>query len=208
MRVISGNLATLPSGLYTKIARYRYEVFVERLGWDLKTFGGLEYDQFDRRDTIHIVAENDDGRIVGCARLLPTVRPYLLGEVFPYLLDDEVPPCSDAIWELSRFAAFDHLSETVGQVKQCSSPVAVDILRESIMSAANQGAKRLITVSPVGVERLLRLAGFKARRAGRAMIINGHAIVACWIDVVDEKPRHQSADLMRAHEVGKISHCQ
>jgi hypothetical protein len=44
-----------------------------------------------------------------------------------------------------------------------SSPVAVELLQHAIRSASEQGAERLITVSPVGVERLLRRAGFKAQ---------------------------------------------
>ena len=56
------------------------------------------------------------------------------------------------------------------------------LLQETIAVAATQGAKRLITVSPVGVERLLAKAGFHAHRAGPPMIVDGHPIFACWIE--------------------------
>ena len=87
MQVYSGNQQQLPVGLYTDVARFRHMVFVERLGWSLQTHDNTEHDQFDRPDTVYVVTKNDEGDIFGCARLLPTIRPYLLGEVFPQLLN-------------------------------------------------------------------------------------------------------------------------
>lgn len=182
MYVMSGAPEGLPQGLYTKLARYRHKVFVEQLGWQLQTQDGAELDQFDRPDSVYIVAQDDEGHVFGCARLLPTTQPYLLGEVFPQLLNGLPPPCSPDIWELSRFAAAD-LNNPRSAVGQFSSPIAVNLLQESIACAAAHGAKRLITVSPIGVERLLRRAGFHAHRAGPPMVIDGHPIFACWIEV-------------------------
>jgi N-acyl-L-homoserine lactone synthetase len=66
---------------------------------------------------------------------------------------------------------------------QMSSPIAVALLRGAIQVAARLGAKRLITVSPIGVERLLRAAGFRAHRAGPPMVVGGHPLFACWIEI-------------------------
>jgi len=182
MQVITGSPETLPNGMYSKVARYRHQVFVEQLGWQLHTRDGAELDQFDRPDTVYVVAQDDEGHVFGCARLLPTNRPYLLGEVFPQLLNGLLPPCSLDVWELSRFAAVD-LNGQAPMLGQFSSPVTIKLLQESIACAASYGAKRLITVSPIGVERLLRRAGFHAHRAGPPMVIGGHPIFACWIEL-------------------------
>jgi len=182
MRVVSGAPEGLPAGLYSKLAHYRQKVFVEQLGWNLITQDGAELDQFDRPDTVYVVAQDDDGRVFGCGRLLPTTRPYLLGDVFPQLLNGLPPPCSPEVWELSRFAAVDFGSRTGSAAGQFSSPIAIKLLQESIACAAAHGAKHLITVSPLGVERLLRRAGFHAHRAGPPMVIDGHPIFACWIE--------------------------
>jgi N-acyl-L-homoserine lactone synthetase len=183
MRVTSGIPEVFSAGVLPDIYRYRHRVFVEQLGWDLHTKDGLEQDQFDRSDTVYVVAQDEEGSVSGCARLLPTNRPYLLGEVFPQLLNGLIPPCSHEIWELSRFAAVDFNNQTTSALNQFSSPVAIELLRESISCAARHGAKHIITVSPIGVERLLRKAGFHAHRAGPPMIIDGHAIFACWIEL-------------------------
>lgn len=182
MNIISGTAGSL-QGTYQEQAAYRYKVFVENLGWDLHAPDGMEQDQFDRADTLYVVARDDEGEVCGCARLLPTTHPYLLSEVFPQLMNGAMPPSSPEVWELSRFAAVDFNSPDPSPLRQMSSEIAIKLLQAAIDFALKHGVKRLITVSPVGIERLLRNAGFKAHRAGPPMRIDGHLIFASWIEV-------------------------
>ena len=183
MSVIAGKTTTLSAPLFSQVGRYRSKVFIETLGWNLQTRNGEELDQFDRPDTLYVIAQDEQGHVNGCARLLPTNRAYLLGEVFPELMNGLPIPCSADVWELSRFAAVDFNKRTSAALAQFSSDVAINLLRQSITFAAAHGAKRLITVSPIGIERLLRRAGFHCHRAGPPTIIDGHPIFACWIEV-------------------------
>lgn len=183
MNVISGAAAELSQELFSKICSYRHKVFVETLQWKLETKDGEELDQFDRADTIYVATHDDGGHINGCARLLPTVRPYLLGEVFPQLLEGVPPPSTPDVWELSRFAAVDFNKQGNTSLRQVSSPTGVKLLQAAIACAAKHGAKRLITVSPIGIERWLRRGGFKAHRSGPPMVVDGHPIFACSIEV-------------------------
>lgn len=181
--VIAGTANSLSEDMFYKVGRYRHKVFIEMLGWDLKARNQLEFDQFDRPDTLYMVSQNESGEVNGCARLLPTNRPYLLGEVFPELMNGMPVPCSSDVWELSRFAAVDFDRRNASALSQFRSGVAPRLLREAIQCAARHGAKRLITVSPIGIERLLHFTGVHAHRAGPPMIINGHPIFACWIEI-------------------------
>ncbi len=181
MHIVAGMRQTLNPALFDAMSRYRYRVFVEKLGWDLRCDGSLEHDQFDREDTLYVIAQSEDGDVVGTARLLPTERPYLLGEVFPQLLNGRPPPSSPDVWELSRFAAVDFRARGSSPLRQFSSPIAVGLLRASLECAAGRGARRVVTVSPPGVERLLRAAGFDAYRLGTPTIVDGAPIFACSI---------------------------
>ena len=183
MQLVSGTSVGLPPGLYSRVSRYRHEVFIQRLGWNLQTPDGVEVDQFDREDTVYVVAQDDDGNIAGCGRLLPTTRPYLLSEIFPQLMNGAPPPSSPAVWELSRFCAVDLNAKLSGPLSQMVSPVAIKIVRAALECAAGMGANQLITVSPVGIERLIRRAGLRSHRAGPPVVIDGHALFACLIDV-------------------------
>jgi len=183
MRVISGAVAGLPEGYYGRVTHYRHRVFVEQLGWHLDAQDGAETDQFDRPDTVYVMVEDEGGNIAGCARLLQTTRPYLLGEIFPQLLNGLAPPSDPTVWELSRFAAMDFNARAATPLSQFAHSATALLMRASVACAAERGAQRLITVSPVGIERLIRRLGLEAHRAGPPMIIEGHAIFACWIEV-------------------------
>src|SRR5574343_396117 len=89
--------------LESALAAYRYRVFVEEMGWPLQAQIGQERDQFDRPDTLYVIARHPAGELCGCARLLPTTQPYLLDEVFPALMAGQPLPHSPGVWELSRF---------------------------------------------------------------------------------------------------------
>lgn len=163
------------------VAAYRHKIFIERLGWQLPVQGGLERDQFDRADTIYVVARSDEGNICGCARLLPTTHPYLLGEVFPQLMNGSPPPSAHDVWELSRFAVADLKAGATGQEQQAKA--SRELLAAVVEVAMQRGAQRLITVSPLGVERLLHRMGVHAHRAGPPLMVDGKPIFACWIEI-------------------------
>lgn len=183
MQFVSGRYETLNDGFISKIAAYRHRVFVDKLGWSLDCPKGRELDQFDREDTVYVVAQDDSGEIVGIGRLLPTNRPYLLGEVFPQLMGGAPLPNSAAIWELSRFAAVDFQGRSSSPLSQFSSKLTLQLLEAVAKEAVTRGAQRLITVSPLGIERLLRNTGFMAHRAAPPVIVQGQPILACWIEL-------------------------
>ena len=81
----------------------RKAVFVDLLKWDVPVIGGeFEIDQFDDEHAYYLVLADLDGRHLGSARLLPTIRPHILGDLYPELCDD-VPPCGDDVFEITRF---------------------------------------------------------------------------------------------------------
>lgn len=179
MQTIIGKSNTFSPDLEKALAEYRYQIFIERLGWSLPVEDGLERDQFDHPDTLYVMTRDQGGAICGCARLLPTTEPYLLSEIFPHLLGGQPVPRSGDVWELSRFAAATITSgATVDAANNTRS-----LLAAAVKSAAQQGAKRLITVSPLGIERLLHRMGVHAHRAGPPSLAEGKPIFACWIEI-------------------------
>ncbi len=178
----TGTVHNFSGEYFRDLSKYRHRVFVEMLGWELQCEHGIETDQFDRDDTVYVVAHDAASEIIGLVRLLPTIRPYLLGEVFPELLNDKTPPSSPEVWEISRFAAVDFNANATSVMGLFSSEIAIELLRKSIAVARAHGAKELITVSPLGIERLLRRAGFKAHRAGPPKMYGRHAVYANVID--------------------------
>lgn len=183
MEIVIGRRATLTPQEMDALARYRHRVFIQALRWNLPgTHDGLELDQFDHDGTWHVLALQR-GAVMGCARLLPTTGPYLLSTLFPELTGEDRPPCSPQVWELSRFAATGGEAPATGPASQWSSPAALDLLRAVLRLASSLGARRLITVSPIGIERLLRRTGIACARAGPPRRIQGSLLYGCWIEV-------------------------
>ena len=90
-------------GELAEMHRLRYRVFKERLGWDVEVSGDMEIDEFDACRPAYLLQTDDEDRIQGCVRLLPTTGPTMLRDTFPLLLDGQPAPASDTIWESSRF---------------------------------------------------------------------------------------------------------
>ena len=67
--------------------RLRYDTFKVRLGWDVETTDeGHEIDCFDRLPEAQYIIAKGPSEIDGCWRLLPTLGPNMLADVFPELL--------------------------------------------------------------------------------------------------------------------------
>lgn len=173
-----------------ELARYRYRIFVERLGWAIAEGyekAGYERDQFDSAQTIYLIRRNPAGQICGCARLLPTDGPYLLKEIFPDLFTEGELPSMPQVWELSRLAATpandsDESKEDVLDGARAMMSAVVDF-------AASRDIERLVGVTYVAMERLFRRLGIHAHRAGAPRLVDGKLIVACWIEI-DAATKH------------------
>lgn len=184
MNFLSAKSCELSSALYDSLAGYRYKVFVERMGWDLDTQPGYEQDQFDAAETVHIVARNAAGRIVGCGRLLPTTGRYLLEEVFPQLFNGLPTPRNEKVWELSRFAAAD-VDADADEKQSPGLYLAERVLLRAIQFCADRGVTHLLAVTTLAVERLMQRAGVDLRRFGPPSMIGGQMVLAVVIAVND-----------------------
>jgi N-acyl-L-homoserine lactone synthetase len=179
MHYVTGTPAELGTSLWQALGRYRHRVFVQHLGWSLPDASGdTEWDSYDRPDTVYVLALSAAGSLCGCARLLPTTRPYLLGEVFLQLLDGRSAPHAEDTWELSRFAALD-LSAAPQRGHTLGSPQALELLHTAMREAANRGARTLVSVSPAAIQRILRNGGFKFSPLGPLRTVDGQTLFAC-----------------------------
>lgn len=181
MLCVSGRREELPQRLMEDVGRYRHKVFIGHLGWPLRSSGEIESDEFDGPSAVYVSSRDERGQVNGVARLLPTTTPYLLEKVFVSLWADSDLPHSEEVWELSRFAMVD-FNNCSSIATQASSRCAANFFRQVVRVAVENGARMLITVSPIGMERLLRVNGFFAARAGAPKTINGDSLVALRID--------------------------
>ena len=160
--------------------RLRHEVFKERLDWEVGSVGGKERDMFDDLDPVYIVCEHE-GQVLGSWRLLPTVGPYMLKDVFPELLYGMPAPEASDVWEISRFAVSKRIAgnESLGTIK-----MVTNLLLEQLFDfAARRKISRIVAVADLRFERILKRAGLLTQRFGPPMQIGVTKAISGYADV-------------------------
>ena len=180
MQIHSASLAAMSALEQNSMFKLRHEVFSERLGWDVLSENGMERDAFDELpEARYIVGHTDDGRVDACWRLLPTTGPYMLKDTFPQLLGDRQAPCSQNIWELSRFAV---ATDRSGGGLASFGPLSNALLDEAAQFAAQNGIDCYVTVTTLAIERMVKQTGRKIQRIGPAMKVGNVMAVALSIE--------------------------
>ena len=161
--------------------RLRDEIFHKRLGWEVSSHNGLERDLFDELRPVYLIARGDQRKVNGCARILPTMGPYMLKDVFPELLDGDSAPQDERTWELSRFTANADKSNPQAGV----GAISLGLMREAVEFAEEQNIERYVAVTSVAMERMLKRLGLPMTRLGngKARWIGKVLTVACEIPI-------------------------
>ncbi|MFN3628091.1 MAG: acyl-homoserine-lactone synthase [Parvibaculum sp.] len=169
----------------------RRSVFSERLGWNVNVINGLELDQFDLPEAHYLVHYAPGGRVNACTRLLPTTGPYLLADVFPLLVEGEIPRAHD-IWESTRFCA-----------DQATAPANIAAILMAGMLEFGQflGLRAYVSVSDIRMEPIMRRAGWNPVRLGATVETGTDTAAAEWLEV---SPEYLARVRRRAGATGSV----
>jgi N-acyl-L-homoserine lactone synthetase len=81
----------------------RKSVFVDLLKWNVPVLNErFELDEFDDSHATYLIIADADGDHLGSARLLPTTRRHILGDLFAQLCAAP-PPAAPDVFEITRF---------------------------------------------------------------------------------------------------------
>ena len=105
IEIIPPHLYSVFKSELLEMHRMRYEVFKERLDWEVPAKNGIERDEFDDLSPTYFLAfDEEDESLVGLWRLLPTTGPTMIGTTFVQLLNGHPLPTRPDVWECSRLA--------------------------------------------------------------------------------------------------------
>ena len=102
------NCRELLAGMF----RLRHDVFIKEKHWNIKSYNGLEFDQFDTEETLYLVELDEAGAVVATVRMNPTDRPTLFSEVFADMCHGGPPKCPKT-WELTRGAIAQNVRKSL-----------------------------------------------------------------------------------------------
>ncbi|HEX8238262.1 MAG TPA: acyl-homoserine-lactone synthase [Allosphingosinicella sp.] len=160
----------------------RKRVFVDLLKWDVPVLQGrYEIDQFDDPNAVYIIVTDRDGGHLGSARLLQTMRPHILGTLFPRLCAGD-PPRGSGILEITRFC----LDRSQGGAQRIAT-------RNRLVSALVDYALDRGVTSYVGVAEMAWLQqvlafGWACRPLGAPLVVDGRLLGALRIEIEPNTP--------------------
>lgn len=170
------------AGLLRTMHADRKAVFVDRLKWQVPVVDDrYEMDEFDTEHALYLVAADpSSGMHLGSVRLLPTTRRHLLGDIFPILVDGEVPRGPDVL-EVTRL---------------CTSPLLADweahnAVRERLATALIEyalvaGITRYTMVTHMAYLSQLLATGWDVEPLGLPKEIGGQLLGALMVAVKPE----------------------
>ena len=137
----------------------RKRIFKDRCGWDLNIINEMEFDQFDTDNASYILIVSE-GDVVGSSRLIPTLEPYLLNEVFSHIVNKITLPHSRDVWEITRFCADP----------QKAPKNIMGLLLTAIMEfGLNNQLANFVSIADIRTEPLIKRAGWYAERIGETI---------------------------------------
>lgn len=154
----------------------RARVFSGRLGWEVSVTNGLESDSFDALGPTYILAISDLGQVVGCARLLPSLGPTMVADVFKSLLPNGLLHAHSRMIESSRFCVDTSLGDgrSEGSLHEATLTMFAGIIEWCMVN----GFTEIVTVTDLRFERILARVGWPLQRLGEVQRIGVTTAIA------------------------------
>jgi N-acyl-L-homoserine lactone synthetase len=158
--------------------RLRYRIFIERQKYQVPSYRGMEWDQFDTPAAIYLLWRDDALRVRAVARLIPTVLPYMIRELWPHLAPEYDLPARMDVWEVSR----------LGIDRVLNHEVRARILGEIFCGLAEyglvNGIREYLCVTPAQiVDHAMLRAGVNVERLGEPTRLGRLPVVAVRLPV-------------------------
>ena len=153
--------------------KIRKLIFKDRMGWDVDINDqGLEVDEFDLPETVYILVRDEQNRVTGVWRMLPSSCPSMIREIWPEFLNSIDMTIDETIWEVSRFGVHNYtenLKQNIKNVNQVTAKLIVALLHVCCMT----GIKNIYTMYNPQVERSVRKVGFYADEISDHVLVDG-----------------------------------
>jgi acyl-homoserine lactone synthase len=160
----------------------RKRVFADLLGWDVPVIDGrYEVDQFDDVHATYLIVTSPGGRHLASARLLPTDRPHILGDLYPALCDGAVPRGADIV-EITRFCLDRGL--TARDRRAARNRLVSAIADHAVVT----GIALYTGVAEIGWLQQILAFGWRCRPLGVPQMIDGSMLGALAIDIDARTP--------------------
>ncbi|MEN3950364.1 acyl-homoserine-lactone synthase [Iodidimonas sp. SYSU 1G8] len=153
--------------------RLRYKVFIQQQSYDVPSYRGMEFDQFDTPAATYLTYRDKHNVVRAVTRVSPTTMPYMLEEVFPDMVTFAPLVKSERVWEGTRLAVDPDLPEherlrAVGEM-MCAY----------LEFGIREGIDEFYILMPVALQTILmERTGWPVTVLGETRMIGGEAVRA------------------------------
>jgi acyl-homoserine lactone synthase len=161
--------------------RIRHDIYVGERKWmDLERPDGREVDQFDTDEAVYLLAIEPGKGVVGGSRLVPTLGPHLMSDVFPEIANVRGVPRAPDIYEWTRIFVVPAKRES-GRLCKTAGIVYCGILEFCLMQRLSQIS---VVCEAYWIPRLLAL-GWNPQPLGVPIVKDGMTIVGIACDMTE-----------------------
>lgn len=178
---------TLADPLAAAMFADRKRVFVDLLRWDIPVVAGrFEIDQYDTSDATYLIAADANGGHAGSLRLLPTVAPHILSDLFEALSENGAPR-GGRIFEITRLCLPTRLG-AAGRLR-----VRNRLISAMVDHALECGIAALTGVVTSDFRNQVLAMGWRCAALGPPTVVNGKMLGAFRIDIDAATPARLAA---------------
>lgn len=155
--------------LYRDQFRLRHREFIERQKYDVKTYHGMEFDEYDTPASVYLVYSEDGQTALGVSRLMPTTVRCMLAEHWPHIVSSPADVISLSIWEGTRFCVDSTLAPALRK------KIAQEICAAYLEFGLSIGIKKIIGVMQTMIlKSVFANSGILYEKIGDANKIGNH----------------------------------
>jgi len=173
--------------LIIDMLRTRARIFRDRMKWDVEVdHMNLESDEYDLPEAFYILSLNEEGRVIGTWRFLPTNSSSMIKNIWPAFTQTLNVPESALMVEASRFGVnldttqgrFGSINKEETEQPQCSvSDVTAEMIVALIDISIKCGITDMYTMYACSVKRLLDRIGFTPSETSKSLDVEGEQSV-------------------------------
>lgn len=164
--------------LLDQMHKARARLFRDRLKWEVTVDdSGCEYDEYDARRPIYLIAVDEAGDHQGSLRLLPTSGPTMLAEHFSEICDG-ISFSSPRVWECTRFCvdSTNAANLTRHGVQDMTTALMLGICELGL----REGWRFIVGVFDRRMIRIYRRAGWSPLVVGESSAPEGEIYLGLW----------------------------
>jgi N-acyl-L-homoserine lactone synthetase len=170
LKLISYKEISKQSDLFFGQFRLRHQEFIERQSYEVKTFEGMEFDEYDTLASVYLVYSLDDKTVLGASRLTPIDMGCMLKDHFPYLVNDPSVFDKPDIWEGTRFCIDRHLDA------ELRKKICIELVCGYVEFALSRRISYIIGLMPTLILRtVFERSGIVLDRLGAIHQIGSHS---------------------------------